>query len=269
MYGKIFESMYDGSLYGQWEALITMQQFIVIADEQGVVDMTPPAIAGKTSIPLEILEKGIDILSKPDKYSRTLGSDGTRIQLLDDHRNWGWYIVNYQKYRDMVRREDKLEADRERIATKRKANKINGVADCRIVSQPVADVAHTDTNTNTQKKGHQVTEFQRFWSVYPKKVKKKPALDLWKRKKPDADVLIADVRNRLQNDERWRGGFVPDPTTYLSQERWDDEITKAESATQTPADLATQLGLTQRPGESDQQFEQRVGDAKTKAMYPV
>ena len=53
--------MYEGSLYGQWEAIITFQQMIVIADDEGFVDITPPALSAKTSIPLEIIQKGIEI----------------------------------------------------------------------------------------------------------------------------------------------------------------------------------------------------------------
>ena len=109
MYGKIFESIYDGSLYGHWEAIVTMQQLIVLADADGVVDMTPPAIAGKTSIPLEILEKGLKILSEPDPYSRSPERNGVRIQLLDDQRSWGWFLVNHEKYRDLRTAEDRRE----------------------------------------------------------------------------------------------------------------------------------------------------------------
>ena len=43
--------MYDGTLYGQWEAIVTFQQLIVLADYHGVVDMTPPAIAAPTKNP--------------------------------------------------------------------------------------------------------------------------------------------------------------------------------------------------------------------------
>ena len=238
MYGKIFESMYEGTLYGQWEAIVTMQQFIVIANEDGVVDMTPPHIAGKTSIPLEIIEKGIDILSKPDPYSRTPGDEGIRIALLDDHRPWGWYIVNYKKYRDMVRREDKKEADRIRVKASRdrvkcdeNANKNNDVAECRKVSQPVANVAHTDTDTYTLKDIGQnaprlTARFEDFWKAYPKKRKKKTAKEIWRRKKLDrlADQLIADVGKRQAQDTQWKEGYIPDPTTYLNQERWEDEL---------------------------------------------
>ena len=227
MYGKIFESMYEGTLYGQWEAIVTMQQLIVIANEDGVVDMTPPHISGKTSIPLDIIEKGLEILSAPDKYSRTPGSDGTRIALLDDHRPWGWYIVNYKKYRDMVRREDKKEADRIRMANKRNSNTINDVADSRIESHDVAKVAHTNTYTNTDLKAKgraSSSDFEKFWQEYPKKVKKKTAKDIWLRKKPDLDTLLDDIDNRLASDEQWRSGYIPHPTTYLNGERWNDEI---------------------------------------------
>jgi len=68
--------------------------------------------------------------------------------------------------------------------------------------------------------------FDDFWEAYPKKRKKKESREVWKRKRLDdkADELVADVKNRLAQDERWRRGFAPDPTTYLRGERWLDEL---------------------------------------------
>jgi hypothetical protein len=153
MYGKIFSSMYDGSLYGQWEAIVTFQQMIVLADAEGYVDMTPQALAARTSIPLEIIQKGIELLLSPDKYSRTPDCDGRRIELVDDARPWGWRVVNHRKYRQMASAEEKREADRIRIAEKRAAEvKSQPVAGRRNVSQPVADVAHADADTDTEAK---------------------------------------------------------------------------------------------------------------------
>lgn len=157
MYGKLFSSMYEGTLYGQWQGIITLQQLVILADADGVVDMTPPAIASRTSIPLEIIETGLEQLSQADKYSRSKADEGRRIVLLDPDRPWGWQIVNYRYYRDLASREDKKRKDRERIAKKRKENsnvagrrKVSqGVAERREVSQGVANVAHTDTDTDT------------------------------------------------------------------------------------------------------------------------
>lgn len=70
--------------------------------------------------------------------------------------------------------------------------------------------------------------FERWWKTLPseKKVKKRNAYQIWRRKHLDgrADELIADVQNRLANDRRWIEGYIPDPTTYLNQERWNDAV---------------------------------------------
>ena len=102
--------------------------------------------------------------------------------------------------------------------------------------------------------------FDEFWAVYPKKRKKKTALDIWRRKKPDASVLIADVRARLAGDKQWLGGFVPDPTTYLNGERWNDDMGDSTLAPETIADVAAKLGLTRRSDEPDERFRIRVRD---------
>jgi len=159
VFGKVFASMYDGSLYGQWEAIVTFQQMIVLADAEGYVDITPQAMAARTSIPLEIIQRGIELLSQPDKYSRTPDCDGKRIELVDERRPWGWRIINYVKYCRIVSEAEKREADRVRIAAKRaaerKANGGAGVAESRgesRASQSVAKVAHVDVDVNVDGK---------------------------------------------------------------------------------------------------------------------
>lgn len=147
MYGKIFESIYDGSLYGEFEAIVVFKAMIVLADESGSLDMSPQSIAGRTSYPIEVIKKGLSVLQKPDPDSRQPAHEGRRIVPLENGRSFGWHIVNYEYYRNLANREAKREADRIRIAEKRSQN--NDVAMCRIVSQEVADVAHTDTDTNT------------------------------------------------------------------------------------------------------------------------
>ena len=54
MYGKLFVQMYEGTLAskGPWEALVTFQQLIILANRHGEVDMTPDAISRRTTIPL-------------------------------------------------------------------------------------------------------------------------------------------------------------------------------------------------------------------------
>ena len=122
MYGKIFATMYDGSIYGRWQAIVTFQQMIALADKDGIVDMTAQALSARTSIPLEIIEKGIADLETPDKVSRTPDEEGRRIILLDEHRPWGWRITNYAKYREIRTAEERREYHRQ-YWHKRKLNK--------------------------------------------------------------------------------------------------------------------------------------------------
>src|SRR3990172_11905550 len=101
MYGKLFAQMYDGTLatQGPWQALVTFQQFIILADKEGVVDMTADAIARRPTIPPDIIKIGIAALEQPDAASRSPDEEGCRIVRLSDARDWGWRIVNYLHYR--------------------------------------------------------------------------------------------------------------------------------------------------------------------------
>lgn len=90
--------------------------------------------------------------------------------------------------------------------------------------------------------------FDDWWAVYPKHVKRKGAEAAWKRRKLDsiADRLIADVLNRMANDDNWLRGYVPDPTTYLNQDRWTDDVRVAPVARAGPAAPSKTLSAIQK-----------------------
>lgn len=227
MYGKIFDSIYDGTLYGNWEAIATFQQFIVLANADGIVDMTPQAIAARTSFPLDLLQRGIKFLESPDPYSRTPGDEGRRIALIDpEHRPWGWRIVNHGKYvrlRDMAQ---KREADRVRISEKRKKN--NDVAIESQMSPSVANVAHAYADADTNKNIAPDGAFERFWTAWPKHERKQAkgkCSSLWRQKGFDqqAVAILAHVE-ALKRSADWlkeEGRYIPAPLVYLNQRRWE------------------------------------------------
>lgn len=121
MFGKIFESMFDGTMHGHWQAIVTLQQMIVLADQDGTVDMTPEALSARTSIPLEIITTGIAELEQPDPKSRTPDEDGRRIVRLDPSRDWGWRITNYLAYRAIRSAEERREYMRQYQRDRRSA----------------------------------------------------------------------------------------------------------------------------------------------------
>jgi hypothetical protein len=67
--------------------------------------------------------------------------------------------------------------------------------------------------------------FDAWWKAYPKKVEKKKAREIWKRRKLDriADQIIEDTKARPTKCKRWMDGYIPNPTTYLRGDRWNDE----------------------------------------------
>lgn len=89
-----------------------MKVFLVLCDRYGVVDMTPRAISRRTGFPLEIIEAGIEHLELPDPMSRSYAEEGRRIKRLDEHRTWGWLLVDYERYLAIRNAEDRREQNR-------------------------------------------------------------------------------------------------------------------------------------------------------------
>lgn len=119
MYAKIFRQIYDSTLANDWQTLITFQQFLILADYHGTVDMTPEAISRTTNIPLDIIKSGIANLEAPDNQSRSEKEEGRRIIRLSENRDWGWDIVNFEHYKNIKDEEHRREYMREYMKNKR------------------------------------------------------------------------------------------------------------------------------------------------------
>jgi len=161
VFGKLFSTMYDGTLYGQWEALVTFQQMVILCDREGTVEMTPPALAARTGIPLEIIAKGIEILESPDPYSRSPEEEGRRILRLYDSRPWGWRIVNHAKYREMRSTEDRREYMRQYMQKKRKQSRLTK-ANGKGVLANVSQCTVSASGSGSEKES---VEFPAWWSA--------------------------------------------------------------------------------------------------------
>lgn len=67
--------------------------------------------------------------------------------------------------------------------------------------------------------------FNEFWNNYPKKVGKDKALIAWVKKKPKIDEVLKALNWQVVS-EQWTkqdGQFIPNPTTYINEGRWQDE----------------------------------------------
>lgn len=66
--------------------------------------------------------------------------------------------------------------------------------------------------------------FEKFWSSYPTKVGKAAVKRAWERKKLSArlDEILAGLEKQ-RTTEKWTKGYIPNPLTFINQERWNDE----------------------------------------------
>src|SRR5262245_45012140 len=99
MFTKVYRSILASPLADDWKTRHVFEDFLKLADRDGVVDMTPQAIGRATGLPLEMIQDAIHALELPDPQSRTKAEEGRRIVLVDPARSWGWRIVNYRRYR--------------------------------------------------------------------------------------------------------------------------------------------------------------------------
>lgn len=236
MYGKIFEQMYDGTLAqkGPWQALVTFQQMIVLADKQGVVDMTADAISRRTTIPLDVIEIGITALMEPDAGSRTPEEDGRRIVLLSDHRDWGWRVVNYEKYAAIRSAEERREYHRlyARARKTQHDSTIPTVSTDVTVSVPLAV---NEDEKKTALSENEPVEFDLIWKSYPKRAggnSRGSALKAYKARRregvPPDEMALGVVRyaTYIKVTGKWGSEFVKVGATFFGPDRhWEEAWT--------------------------------------------
>lgn len=73
------------------------------------------------------------------------------------------------------------------------------------------------------------TLFESFWQEYPKKVAKQHAKQCFEKLKPTKellDIMLAAIKKQ-KKCKQWKeenGKFIPNPSTWLNQGRWMDEV---------------------------------------------
>lgn len=122
MFAKIFTQVLDSSLAENYQVRHVFEDMLKLCDIDGIVDMTHEAIARRTNVPLDVVRHGISELEKPDPKSRNPAHEGRRIVRIDEHRDWGWIIVNYSHYRSIASEDQRREKTRLRTQKWREGN---------------------------------------------------------------------------------------------------------------------------------------------------
>jgi len=201
---------------------------IANADARGIVDADTRLIQSVTGLTVDQVRESTLALESPDPESRTSTCDGARIVRIDEHRDWGWLIVNHEKYMYLTDLDHKRQLTRDRVRKHR-------------ASKHVTRGNDTQTQTQTQKEKDFITatavpDFGKafevsFWPLYPRKVGKPAAVRAWRAQKiadqKTLDSVMAGLRAHMASE--WPGRelqFIPHPATWLNGRRWEDEIGK-------------------------------------------
>lgn len=71
-------------------------------------------------------------------------------------------------------------------------------------------------------------EFEEFWNTYPRKIGKEAARKEWLRLKPDLEKVKKSL-GWQRSCKEWTsddGRYIPYPSKYLTEQRWEDERKK-------------------------------------------
>lgn len=120
LYSRVFLQILDSSIADDFTMRHVFEDFLKLADHKtGIVDMTRSALSRRLNIPMEVLNEQIEKLESPDPASRDETNDGRRLRRLDEHRDWGWLILNWEKY-DRIKTQadlrERSDVHRERVA---------------------------------------------------------------------------------------------------------------------------------------------------------
>lgn len=187
LYARVFVKILDSSIAEDFQMRHVFEDFLKLADHKtGIVDMTRFALSRRLNIPLETLNAEIAKLEAHDPASRDPEHNGCRLARVDEHRDWGWKILNWEKYEEI----------------KTKADNAMRVA------------RHRETDP----------EIEQVWEAYPRKVGKPAAVPKIRAAISEVGLekLLEIVRmyaaSRIGEDEQ----FTPHPSTWFNQKRYND-----------------------------------------------
>ena len=130
-------------------------------------------------------------------------------------------------------------------------------------SKPKANGKQTETEKEKEKekekerekeyecKRKREADFDAFWSAYPRKVNKPGAMKAFCKVDVPVETLLSALENHKRSAQWVKDGgqFIPHPTTWLNQKRWEAEL---------PADTTVPKGASGGLGQAELEAIQKV-----------
>lgn len=230
LYARVFVQILDSSIAEDFTLRHVFEDFMKLCDyKTGELDMTRHALARRLNIPLDLLNEAIKKLESPDPASRDPEFEGRRIERLDRHRDWGWRILNWEKYENIRNRASGAERAA-RFRAKRSGgavavidenpHKASNNGDARIKSIQDQKLAET------------------IYEAYPRKVARPEAIKaiLKALAKVPYEELLEKTKAFASASSGQVEKYIPHPSTFYNQERYNDPVKN-----QTEQSMATEI----------------------------
>lgn len=183
---------------------------------------------------------GMDALGGGDKYpGRGLNLSSININIKSNIKNKN-NILSTQNSKNEVEKGDVVEND-----LNSEMNKVNLPLETTVVydeeKKPTPHVLRPPRPLKPSKalKNQQdIDEFNQFWAMYPRKTAKPAALKAWLSTKPDLTTVLNGLEKAKQRwvKDKTESRFIPHPSTWLNQERYNDEETSLDDQNDTKKD---------------------------------
>ncbi len=223
------------------ETRVVWVTMLAMADATGTVYASVSGLARAANVNREDCGRALECFLGPDAESSD-GTTGERIKVVPG----GWFILNHGNYRDRQTREQELSAKRSQGYRDRQRVTGHGENDSNVtavgpsasasfgtagsVSAPRLPDSGSEGVRTPERKGalrHPLDSnwFNQFWNAFDKKRSKVTAEKAWIKISPNAGlagaiILAADTYAASTPDKHFR----KDPTTWLNQRCWEDEV---------------------------------------------
>lgn len=240
-FGQIYQQMFTGSLVGSGAVVFTTMAYVIANTDPitSTVRLNPKLLATVFGEPEEVVAKAIAKLCEPDPNSTTPDEGGRR---LIKEGQFEYFVVNYKKYRGLLSKERRRQYMASLMQERRSKgddvltganNMLTGANGSASASASVS-ASEREKEKVPKKTPPQPLQpngddpFEMFWKAYPRRVAKDVARKAFK--KHGCGDIISKILASLvvqKRSEQWTkedGRFIPHPSTWINQHRWEDEL---------------------------------------------
>jgi len=153
------------------------------------------------------------------------------------HYHEGWVIMpNFLKYQNLnnpkIQAGIALEIDKVPEEVKQKAL---------AYGYPIDKLSHSNTNSNLNSNSN-TNWFEEWWLLYPaaqrvdkQRCKLRYIAEI---NETEHKRRIKHLKEQIDKDRKWLGGYIPLTTTYTNQKRWDQEVEVEKKTKQTTTKIS-------------------------------